>query len=172
MSGARYSGGAFGTSLLAVAGTAWAGYQVRHVPKWNLNLNQEYKKRLCPSEAHCYCFQKSWHWWIVRLEKPIPRSTTGPMEASSNTTSGTGRHHYSCTLYILLQIDLESAANCHPVSTMLINDICSWREKEGQLCRTDSDCNWLHDKLTVPDSIRDQCQIQQTINVFVPCICV
>ena len=47
---------------------------------------------------------------------------------------------------------------------MLINDVCSWREKEGQLCRKDSDCNWLHDKLTVPDSIRDQCQIQQTIN--------
>ena len=25
----------------------------------------------------------------------------------------------------------------------------SWREKEGQLCRNNSDCNWLHKDLKV-----------------------
>ena len=25
----------------------------------------------------------------------------------------------------------------------------SWREKEGQLCRSNADCNWLHEDLKV-----------------------
>ena len=34
-------------------------------------------------------------------------------------------------------------------SRTLIHCESSWREKEGQLCRNDTDCDWLHKELKV-----------------------
>ena len=72
---------------------------------------------------------------IFRWEKPLHNSPTGTMVVGG-TMTGTGRWPIAHSYFSLI---ILYVFHFYP----------SWREKEGQLCRNNSDCNWLHKDLKV-----------------------
>ena len=142
----RYSGGSSSSTLIKTAGAAWVGYQVGimivimiiiimgWIPGEN---NLEPLGSFPPTIGFSKGFPMSRIYFgcIFRWEKPLHNSPTGTMVVGG-TMTGTGRcpiahSHFSLNI------------------SYVFHFYSSWREKEGQLCRNNSDCNWLHKDLKV-----------------------